>query len=107
MSDDGGLQGGEVPIPQPDESNPATFPADTSESTASHHDAGPASAIWQLISRHPYRALWNRWSDISPLRGWARACFVMEFIVTTIGVAIILGAGFFIAWKAIVPIPHW
>lgn len=90
--------------PEPDENEPATLPLDD-ESKEPASDGGASGALWDLVSRHPYRALFDRWADISEWNARSGICFAMEFLVTTVVVAIVVTIAVLLAWKAIMPLP--
>lgn len=95
---------GQEEVPQPNESFPAVFPPEASEHRV--NDGGASGTILRLLTLYPFRALHDKWSDV-PLKGRARAEYTMEFVLTTVGVIVVLGVAALVAYKAIFPLPNW
>lgn len=97
--------------PDPDPSNPATFPAtdsgDASRGLPRGSDAGATDFLAKFLTLTPFLDLHERALKVSGGEHAKRGgiCFFSDFLVRTVVVVLILGLVVFVAWKALAPLP--
>jgi hypothetical protein len=93
-------------VPEPDESVPASYPADPQEpSLPPGTDAGATKALAGFLKLTPFLDLHQKAGGDAGhrFRGWL--CFALEMVLRAVVIGLLLAIIVTVAWKTLTPIP--
>lgn len=94
-------------VPEPRTDTPAAYPAqddDDGKAIDLPGTGGTLRALFNLLSRSPFIDLHERAGEPGKHKMRGFVCFLLDFLVTLITTALILGIVAVVAWKTLSPV---